>query len=82
MLLLEGFIIIFSFGELPFKFREMFLITFLSAILNARDLQLHSITNVAFLQERPLEITQFLERGAGCVKLRRQRLGERTRSIV
>jgi len=82
VLLFERFIIIFGFIELPFKVRNVFLVTFLSAVLNARDLQLYSIANISFLQERHLVITQFLEWSAGCVKLRRQRLGERTRGII
>ena len=82
MLLFERFIITFSFIELRFKVRNVFLITFLSAILNARNLHLYSIANISFLQERHLVITQFLEWSAGYVELRRQRVGERTRGII
>jgi len=65
VLLFERFIVTFSFIELPFKVRNVFLITFLSAILKARNLQLYSIANISFLQERHLIITQFLEWSAG-----------------
>lgn len=49
MLLLSGFVIALSFGELLFKFRKTLLVTFLLAILNARNLLLQSSANTVFL---------------------------------